>query len=366
MNYFRYLFVLLLVSLNSFAFSQEAFRQPLPERPFLNRVAIIGAGSQRGLEYIKDIQKREGFFITALVVNETVPDYIANLGIPIIYHNDIDELLEKTTFNIAIVSLPHYLHDTVTQKLLDKRVYIIKEKPLALDIEEALFYKNFSLSKNPFRIFTTVQRDTQPQFLEAFNDLPSIGEPLSFTYTYTFNLPSVTSGWRAKKELSGGGVVMDMGYHPIEVITKFFGKPMNISASFDYKYEEMKNEGLEDSAEIEFIYPNCKGTIVLNRHAKEKKEVFEIIGSNGSMTITGSEYMLYDKEGILIKKEEYTLSKAEITARMMDKALYYWKNQEELKNNFLRNVSVVEIINQIYEIKRAAELPIVICTFEQP
>jgi len=313
------------------------------------KVAIIGAGSGKGQDYIEALKERPNVNIVACVINENMPENIQKLqelGVKIIRHGDVVRLLSEVSFDVAIVSLPHHLHDQVTRLLLSAKKYIVKEKPLALNESIAGGYAEQSTC-----IFTTVQRSTHPIFLEAKDDLGYIGEPLSFTYTYTFNLPSQTSGWRAEAEKSGGGVVLDMGYHIIDVVLDFFGQPSAVEAAFEYKYAEMQRQKLEDASALSFSYANgLQGMLLLNRHAEKKEEKFEIKGTLGHMVITPTTYQLW-VDGCLLKQVEKSFSKTEIIQKMFDVCLAKREDTAMLERQFQRNIQTLAIIDKAYEQK---------------
>lgn len=310
-------------------------------------VAVIGAASGKGQDYIEALKERQDVNIVACIVNEKIPDNIAKLqesGVIIIPNGNVSRLISEISFDAVIVSLPHHLHESVTRQLLEAHKYIIKEKPLALNENTARSY--VQLESSP--IFTTVQRSTHPIFLEAKSDLESIGECISFTYAYTFNLPSQTSGWRADCEKSGGGVVLDMGYHIIDVVLDFFGLPDNVEASFGYKYPEMERQKLEDSSKLTFSYSQgLQGVLVLNRHAEKKEERFEIKGTLGTMIITPSTYDLWIGSR-LAKHVENSLSKIQIIQKMFDVCLGQRDDRIMLEKQFHRNMQTLSIIDKVY------------------
>lgn len=317
------------------------------------RVIIVGAGGQKGLDYLNEIRQRPNVEVVALVVNQTTPEKILTLGIPIFSGGDVEELLQTVDFDVAIVAVPHYLHDAITTKLLAAGKYVIKEKPLALTSTQARSYRELIAKDNISPIFTTVQRDTMPVFIEAQKMLTLIGAPLSFTYEYCFNLPGVTSGWRAKKESSGGGVVMDMGYHIIDVLNRFFGLTPDLEAVFGYKYESMRKEGLEDYAKVIFNttqrYPDLQGTMILDRHAADKKEIFCIEGTQAKMTVTPSECVVTGNDGVVIKEIQIPYQRQEVITQLFNHCLNRPSNKEELDKDFERNIHNVEIIESIYQ-----------------
>ncbi|MBS0654361.1 MAG: Gfo/Idh/MocA family oxidoreductase [Verrucomicrobia bacterium] len=317
-----------------------------------SNIAIIGAASGKGQDYIQALLDRpDNGNIVAIVINKTMPqkveEWAAKYKWKVIRDGNIQELIDTTQFDTALVALPHDQHDVVTKKLLEQGVYVVKEKPLGMNLHEVEFYKKLIQEKSCLPLFTTVQRSTHPLFVQAKEDLPQIGAPLAFTYTYTFNLPNQTSGWRSDPVKSGGGVVLDMGYHALDVVNDFFGYPEQIQSEFSYKFPDMEKNKLEDAAKITFTYKNFGGTIVLDRHAEKRDERFEIVGEKGKIVLTQTSYELYLDQS-LDKRVEMALSKTNIIQRMFDVALV---DRKELQKQFDRNIDTMRMIDVIYSQK---------------
>lgn len=311
------------------------------------KIAIIGVASKKGSEYFKSLQQRDDVEIVACVVNQTVPEFLKSFSGEIVYNGDVDDLLKKKKFQIAVVTLPHHEHQKVTLKLLEAGVYVIKEKPLSLNTEQAEELARIIKERQLPPIFTTVQRSVHPSFLNAKEQLNRIGKIKSFCFHYCFALPSMTTGWRADKEKSGGGVLMDMGYHIIDIIHLYFGKPQEVKSEFGFCYEEMQERKLEDVARITMNYGSFNGEVVLHRHAEEKKEEFIIDGEKGRIVISPEGYKIEDENG----QENYpiTLSKMELTSKMFEYCLDFSNNRASLEKDFQRNIDNVYQIESIYQ-----------------
>lgn len=320
------------------------------------RVVVIGAAGKKGGEYLNALMKREDIEISAVLINKRTSPIIDELkkqGTKVIQNGSIDVLITTIAFEIAVISVPHSEHDLITQALLRAGKFVIKEKPLAMTMVQANRYHFLIEEKESPPIFTTVQRDTLPSFVNAREDLSLIGKPIKFDYEYCFNLPTVTTGWRAKNETAGGGVILDMGYHAIDVITKFFGVPNKISSLVGYKYLETAQEELEDSAEIFMGYGfGLKGRLVLDRHAYDKKEIFKIHGTLGVMSITPQGYQVFNLTGEVIKKVDCQRSKEEEIIAMFRNAIPYHQNLDSINKLFIRNMQNVQIIEAIYSCKQ--------------
>ncbi len=318
-------------------------------------IAIIGAASQKGQDYIQAIlDKPNGVKITAIVINKTMPQKVEGWAIEhkwkVIRNGNIQELIDTAKFDTALVALPHDQHNFATKLLLEQGVYIVKEKPLGMNLQEVASYKKLIEDKQCRPIFTTVQRSTHPLFVQAKADLAKIGKHLHFTYTYTFSLPNQTSGWRSDPIKSGGGVVLDMGYHALDVINDFFGYPIKIQSEFGYKFAELKKHKLEDSAKIILTYEGFSGDLLLDRHANSKSEQFELVGENGKIVLTPTSYELHQAQ-TLTKRVEMTLSKLEIIQQMFEASLGKNVHREYLREQFAKNIDTMRMIDVIYSQK---------------
>ena len=226
-------------------------------------------------------------------------------------------------------------------------MYVIKEKPLSLNTGQAEELVKIIKERSLTPVFTTVQRSVHPLFLNAKEQLERIGKIKSFSFHYYFALPSMTTGWRAEKEKSGGGVLMDMGYHIIDIIHLYFGKPKDVKSKFEFCYEEMRKRKLEDVAKITMNYDSFNGEVMLHRHAKEKKEEFVIEGEKGRIVINPEGYRIIDESS----QQDYsvTLSKKDRSSKMFDYCLYPSNNRVKLERDFQRNIDNVCLIETIYK-----------------
>jgi predicted dehydrogenase len=275
-----------------------------------------------------------------------------NKNINSLFFNDVEDALQVVDFDVAIVCVPHYQHFHITMPLLQKNKFIIKEKPLALNKHDLQHYKQNSGDKN---LLTIVQRQFNKVFFNAKKDLMLIGKPYSYKYEYSLKIPEVTQGWRSDKICSGGGVLLDMGYHILDIVLHFFGEVVQISGSMSYCYDLMKKEELEDSAAICLYHKNAQiqGIIYLNRHLSYKKEELEIIGDQGTILITPRFYKIFNRTGELIK--EFSIEDFDnnaIKLQMFESHIQNSQNIEYVGNHFRHHEAITCLIDEFYSIVR--------------
>ena len=308
------------------------------------KVALVGAAGQQGQEYYKLL---ENSYINAVVDSDfsKLSSLYSNEKHKLKLFSNIEEAVKNADFNVAIVCLPHFSHADVTLCLLKHNKIIIKEKPLALSLADVKKYSNERLSP----IFTVVQRQFNPVFTNAKKDLCILDKIYSYTYEYSLNLSEISTGWRSSFECAGGGVLIDMGYHALDIILSFFGKPEKTIAGFSYCYDEMKKARLEDSAclLLQHKQGHLQGLLNLNRHHSQKKEELEIVGQNGIMIITPKSYKIVNRKNQLVK--EFILEdNANIKSTMFQTYFQQCGNQEFVKDHFEHHSNIVEVIENSY------------------
>ncbi len=159
--------------------------------------------------------------------------------------------------------------------------------------------------------------------------------------------------------MAAGGVILDMGYHSLDVLSMYFGMPHSYDVKVGYKFEQMKKQQLEDSAQLVFSYkstgtgkgelPFFTGTLSLNRHSLQKTEYLRIDGSLGTLYISPESCRLFlastaTSQDLL--EGTPPLSKTEVTGRMMDFALS--TTLEDLESAQARNRITVQVIEGVY------------------
>ena len=322
-----------------------------PKQSYSNikeNIILIGAAGHQGKEYFNLLKDKYNFI--ALIDNdysslEKIYDSKKYLLL-----KDIKDLNANIDFEIAIICLPHYLHKNITLSLLSSKKTIIKEKPLALNYNEIKEYTNSMKIYSNIKLFTIVQRNFNPCFIEGKNNLKLIGKIYNFSYDYDLNIENKTSGWRAEYNKSFGGVLIDMGYHVIDIIFSFFKEIISVSAINSFCYEEMKNENLEDSINIIMQFKNnISGVVNLNRHSHIKREIFIIRGEKGIIEIIPSQITVYDRKGNVIFLKKCSISQDQMKLSMFN---YYIKQKNDIKflnEHFRHHSNIVFVIDKIYQ-----------------
>jgi predicted dehydrogenase len=248
----------------------------------MKNLMIVGAAGKQGFEYFNLLKTQ--YKIVALVDSDKAALAKRYSEVLIPRFETVKEAVAHTDVDVAILAVPHAYHFSLSSFLLKEHIHVIKEKPFALNQHEAasLLSQAREVHKS---IFVITQRHSTNAFEFLKENIDRIGRPLYFNYEFFMKLPTQTSGWRARREISAGGVVLDMGYHAVDVLTRLFGEPTNIQTNLSFRYDDMFEEGLEDSSLSVFKYKRSGlfGNLVLDRHSDKKHESLKIFGTKGSV-----------------------------------------------------------------------------------
>ncbi|MER7695689.1 Gfo/Idh/MocA family oxidoreductase [Streptomyces sp. NPDC096095] len=137
---------------------------------------------------------------------------------------DIRALLEDVRPDFAIVAVPRHVGQKVIETCAAAGVHVMKEKPFATGPAEAAELVALC-DKSGIELMVTVQRRFHPVYTAAVQLLEQIGRPYLVEGRYTFHCADPAAGWRGRASLAGGGALMDMGCHLIDLLIWYLGLP---------------------------------------------------------------------------------------------------------------------------------------------
>ena len=272
-------------------------------------VIVVGLGRQASQVHLPAVTNSLNFELIAVCDLESEKTEAIGKQYSVPGYTDLNDLINGEDFQVAIVSVPHCDYLSVIEKLSTAGKHIIKEKPFATDIDEAL--KILQLVNGKVYLGVTLQRRFNPIY-RIFHDFKeSIGKIYTIEGTYTMNIPSLDEGWRARKEFSGGGALVDMGYHMVDLSIWYFGMPTSVTALTTGGNRLNQNYDVEDTVHLLFGYhlesPSDKfiGNFFISRVGTNKQEYIKARGTDGVVETSRGLIRLLDLNGNEIKRIEH-------------------------------------------------------------
>jgi predicted dehydrogenase len=215
------------------------------------RVGVIGAG-RMGMIHGHLLQVHPETQLVGFADRHAgLQSHLESQGLRAPVFSDAAALLEKAAPEAVFVCTPTHTHLEVVRACLARRPHLFVEKPLAAtraDAEAILkLARDAGVVHSSGYVYAhlpVVQR--AKQLLES----GVLGEVLRFTsHAYVSEVFGRKSGWFFQKELSGGGVVANMGSHLLFILGWFFGRPRRVTAT-----TSSHASGLDDSAQALFVF----------------------------------------------------------------------------------------------------------------
>ena len=211
------------------------------------KLAIIGCGGQTELSHLPALALSDRVEVTALV-DKFVPRarQLAEVyKVPIVV-DDYREIVGKV--DAALVVLPNHLHAPVSIDLLRQGIHVLVEKPMALSAEECdemievANYNKATLAVGLDFRFLQVSRCAH-EILRG----GSLGNLVNFDLRMGNLLPAsyiLKSDHLVRKETAGGGVLIDLAVHAVDLVLWWLGDYEHV----DYFDDAMG--GVESNCEL--------------------------------------------------------------------------------------------------------------------
>ncbi|MDO8498731.1 MAG: Gfo/Idh/MocA family oxidoreductase [bacterium] len=245
------------------------------------RAAIIGLGKQSTEDHLPGIINSQFAELVAVCdINTNLVSRVAS-QYKVKGYDSCQELLKKERIDFAIVAVPHDAYADIIPTLVKHKVHILKEKPFARNLREAI--KFAKLIKNAdLECMVTLQRRFNPIFNSFLQLKDQIGDLYFVDCRVTMFLEEPQSGWRGLSKTAGGGVILDLGYHMIDLIIWYFGLPDYIHAQFNVNNKNKKCHNVEDMAALLFCYKSgFHGSLFISSHCPPKEQNIKLLGSRG-------------------------------------------------------------------------------------
>ncbi|WP_096190403.1 Gfo/Idh/MocA family protein [Evansella halocellulosilytica] len=265
-------------------------------------VCIIGTGTISDLHF-KAYQANEHVHLRGVYdysverAEKKAKEYEAD----IVYHS-LDEVFQDSQVDAVSICTWNNTHTDLTIKALHAGKHVLVEKPLSMNVEEANQVEKAAKQSDKIVQVGFVRRfGTNTKVLKSFIDEGQLGE-IYYAKASCLRRHGNPGGWFANKEKSGGGPLIDLGVHVIDICWYLMGRPKvktitgntytklgnraNVKNLSFYKaadYDARKNS-VEDLANALITFENGASLMVdvsYTLHAKEDEVGVKLYGTKG-------------------------------------------------------------------------------------
>ena len=243
--------------------------------------------------------------------------------------NTVEELVGIDEIDAVYIATPVFCHKEQVIKAAEAKKHILLEKQMGLTIEESCEIKRICEENGvKLAVGLMMRFSSYHQKMKELIQNDVIGEIVSMRGQFTCWYPEMKGAWRQDKTLSGGGALMDMGVHAIDLIQYISGTKATKVACF--ANNQIFKYSVDDASALLMKMDNGATAFVdanFNIPDNAAKCRLEFYGTKGSILA----------EGTLSQVEDGTIL---LTTSDPDKAYDAQQNRDE--NNFKE----IEITNK--------------------
>ena len=256
------------------------------------RVGLIGAGSF-GYYHLSGYKKNANCDIIAVASRseQSAKKAADKFEIPNVYWGDSwKQMLEEQGLDIVSICSPNYLHAPMTIMALKNNCNVICEKPIAINNHELENIEN-TLKKTGLIYFTSFQKRYMAviPYIKKIIENKVLGDINLVRFFFGHHGPYTS--WHASSEqkwffdtkMAGGGVLLDLGVHCIDLLRYLIGEFTEIGGyNYNTTCKKIKDE---DYCNVLFQFKNgALGNITVS-WCSEPSEILELVGTQGTLKI---------------------------------------------------------------------------------
>ncbi len=250
------------------------------------RWGVIGAGGIADRRTIPGMMLCDNAELVAVMeINDELAEKCrAKWGCPKAYTSEAD-LLADPDIDAVYIATPVVFHAKQAMMAADAGKHILIEKPLAMTSDEGQRIIDYCESKGVKIAAGLMMR--YGSYIQAMKQAVAdgqIGRPVSGYAQFTCWYPDMPGNWRQSKKNGGGGCLMDMGVHCIDLLQYVLGSRVKEVAAFhdtlSFQYE------IEDSSTVMLRMENgCQCVVQTNFNVPDDaaKWRFELFGDQGRL-----------------------------------------------------------------------------------
>ncbi len=259
------------------------------------KIGVIGLGGVAQLVHLPNLSKLPNVELTAVAeINRNRLNTISDkFNIKQRYSNHHD-LLAKSDVDAVVIATPTNTHKEISIDCLKAGKHVLVEKPLARKYSEAKEILDVAKkSKKILMVGMNLRYRPDTMLLRSLINANEIGDPFYIKCGW-IRKQSSSEKWFTKREESGGGVIIDLGIHLLDLSLWLLNYPEIESVATKNFYHNTKS--VEDTS-ISCI--KCKNNAVINLEVSwslpvEKDHFYlDIFGTKGSFS--SNPFRLYKK-----------------------------------------------------------------------
>lgn len=236
--------------------------------------------------------------------------------------DNAQEIIDNPSIDAIFVCTPNNLNKPLTIEGLRAGKHVFCEKPPAFTVEDMKKIRNMEARSGKKLMYGFNHRHHRSiKYMKSLIDSGEYGDIIWMRGRYGKSVDdSFFNGWRAQKELAGGGILLDQGIHMVDLFLYLGGKFDQYNAFISNQYW---NKDIEDN--VFAILKNSENGMTASLHSTmtQWRHLFslEVFMRKGYMVLNGliTSTRTYGDEVLSIAKNRSTAPAAT------------WKDEEKIR-----------------------------------
>lgn len=343
------------------------------------KAGVIGVGNIGQSAHLPSYDSIEDTELTAIcdIDQERLSDIAEEYGVDSKHtYEDYEEMLAEEELDVVSVCTPTWAHYEQTLTALKAGLHVLCEKPPAMNTEEVVEMSETAEAEDKvFAIGFNNRFLLESQTLKKHINKGNLGD-IYYAKAGWLRRRGNPHGWFTKKELSGGGPLIDCGVHALDLTWWFMGcpQPVSVTASTYQKFGNYEVEGIGQywamSGNKEGVFDTEDLATAFIKFANGATMVFDV-----SWAINGKDTGIYSKVFGEKAGANYSPLKfyGEIDNNVMDfepklnlevnaqkekvvNFINHIQGEEELLCPGKQSIALTQIVDAIYESGKTGEM----------
>ena len=224
-------------------------------------IALVGLGSYSTNQLAPALLETKHCYLAGVVTGTKEKEKIwaekYNIPAKNIYNYDnYDNIVSNDDIDIIYVVLPNSMHAEYTIRAAKAGKHVICEKPMAISVEEChAMIKACKDNNVKLSIGYRLQFSPFHQKIMSLSKEQPFGKVTYVNAELGFKIGDPTQ-WRLKKELAGGGALMDVGIYCVQAARYTFGQePVALTAQ-EFKTDQNKFKEVDETVTWQMEFPD--------------------------------------------------------------------------------------------------------------
>ena len=242
-------------------------------------VALVGLGSLSKNQIAPALQKTKNCYLAGIVTGTPAKaeEWAAKYNIPkknIYNYQNFDTIAKNKDIDIIYIVLPNSMHHEFTLRAAKAGKHVLCEKPMAnsaKDCEEMIA----ACKKAGKQLAVAYRLHFEPhnQEMMRLGQQKVFGKVKLVEASFGFKIGDPTQ-WRLKKDLAGGGALMDVGIYVIQGARYVTGEePISVTAQ-EVKTDPVKFKEVDETITWQMKFPSGVITSCLTSYAANTERLF--------------------------------------------------------------------------------------------